>query len=125
MRWGLIQTYARKKGINWEELNGEKIFELAENGDKIALEVIDDFYTSLAYSVYNLSVSLNPEKILIGGEITRREDFIKIIEDKVEIIKKDVCPLKMPIIERCKFLNDSGKIGAVYHFILNNKNREN
>lgn len=125
VRGGLIQTYARKKGINWEELNGEKIFELAENGDKIALEVIDDFYTSLAYSVYNLSVSLNPEKILIGGEITRREDFIKIIEDKVEIIKKDVCPLKMPIIERCKFLNDSGKIGAVYHFILNNKNREN
>ena len=100
MRWGLIQTYARKKGINWEELNGEKIFELAENGDKIALEVIDDFYTSLAYSVYNLSVSLNPEKILIGGEITRREDLIKIIEDKVEIIKKDVWPLKMPIIER-------------------------
>lgn len=125
VRGGLIQTYARKKGINWEELNGERIFELAENGDKIALEVIDDFYTSLAYSVYNLSVSLNPEKILIGGEITRREDFIKIIEDKVEIIKKDVCPLKMPIIERCKFLNDSGKIGAVYHFILNNKNREN
>lgn len=125
VRGGLIQTYARKKGINWEELNGEKIFELAGNGDKIALEVIDDFYTSLAYSVYNLSVSLNPEKILIGGEITRREDFIKIIEDKVEIIKKDVCPLKMPIIERCKFLNDSGKIGAVYHFILNNKNREN
>lgn len=125
VRGGLIQTYARKKGINWEELNGEKIFELAENGDKIALEVIDDFYTSLAYSVYNLSVSLNPEKILIGGEITRREDFIKIIENKVEIIKKDVCPLKMPIIERCKFLNDSGKIGAVYHFILNNKNREN
>ena len=53
VRGGLIQTYARKKGINWEELNGEKIFELAENGDKIALEVIDDFYTSLAYSVYN------------------------------------------------------------------------
>ena len=125
VRGGLIQTYAREKGINWEELNGEKIFELAKQGDMIAKKVINDFYTSLAYSVYNLAVSLNPEKILIGGEITKREDFIEIIENKVETIKKDVCPLKMPKIERCKFLNDSGKIGAVYHFILNNKNREN
>ena len=125
VRGGLIQTYAREKGINWEDLNGEKIFELANQGDMVAKKVIEDFYTSLAYSVYNLAVSLNPEKILIGGEITKREDFIEIIENKVETIKKDVCPLKMPKIERCKFLNDSGKIGAVYHFILSNKNRKN
>lgn len=125
VRGGLIQTYARKKGIDWKELTGEKIFELCEEGDEIAKSVIDEFYTSLAYSVYNLSVSLNPEKILIGGEITRREDFIEIIEKKVEIIKKDVCPLEMPKLERCKFLNDSGKIGAVYHFILSEEKREN
>lgn len=125
VRGGLIQTYARKKKIDWQELTGEQIFEYAENGDEIAIKTIDEFYTSLAYSIYNLSVSLNPEKILIGGEITKREDFIKIIEDKIQILKKDVCPLKMPKIERCKFLNDSGKIGAVYHFILNNKSREN
>lgn len=125
VRGGLIQTYARKKNIDWQELTGEQIFEYAATGDEIAIKTIDEFYTSLAYSIYNLSVSLNPEKILIGGEITKREDFVKIIEDKIQILKKDVCPLKMPKIERCKFLNDSGKIGAVYHFILNNKSRKN
>lgn len=123
VRGGLLQTYARKKGISWEELSGEKIFELAQEGDEIAIQVIDDFYTSLAYSIYNLSVSLNPEKILIGGEITKREEFIDTVEKKVQIIKKDVCPLDMPKLERCKFLNDSGKIGAVYHFMLAQKKR--
>lgn len=36
---------------------------------------------------------------------------------KVYKIKEQIYPLKFPKIERCKFLNDSGKIGAVYHFI--------
>lgn len=125
VRGGLLKAYAKRKNINWECLTGEEIFELSHNGDEIATKVIDEFYTSLAYSIYNLAVSLNPEKILIGGEITKRSDFIEILEKKVEIIKKDVCPLEMPKLERCKFLNDSGKIGAVYHFILMQKERKN
>ena len=124
VRGGLIQTYAKKKGINWEMLTGEEIFKFAENGDKLAEQVIEDFYTSLSYSIYNLFVSFNPEKILIGGEITKREDFIEIIKNKIQEIKKDVCPLEIPKIEKCKFLNDSGKIGAVYNFILNEKIRK-
>lgn len=124
VRGGLIQTYAKKKGINWEILAGEEIFKFAENGDKLAEQVIEDFYTSLSYSIYNLFVSFNPEKILIGGEITKRKDFIEIIKNKIQEIKKDVCPLEIPKIEKCKFLNDSGKIGAVYNFILNEKIRK-
>lgn len=118
VRGGLIQTYARLKGVDWENLDGKKIFELAKQGDEIAKKVIDDFYDSISYSVYNLSVALNPEKILIGGEITKREEFIERIEKKVKEIKEQTCSLKFPIIDRCKFLNDSGKIGAVYHFII-------
>ncbi|MGL4654036.1 ROK family protein [Cetobacterium sp. ZOR0034] len=119
VRGGLIQAYSKRKGVNWKEITGERIFELAQLGDIVAIEIIEEFYNSLAYSIYNLAVSLNPEKILIGGEITKREDFIEKIEKKIQIIKKDVCPLEMPEIQRCKFLNDSGKIGAVYNFILN------
>ena len=124
VRGGLIQTYARLKGVNWETLDGKKIFELAEQGDEVAKKVIEDFYDSIAYSVYNLSVALNPEKILIGGEITKREEFIERIEKKVSEIKEQTCSLKFPIIDRCKFLNDSGKIGAVYHFITQQNKRK-
>ncbi|WP_300343131.1 ROK family protein [Fusobacterium sp.] len=124
VRGGLIQSYAKLKGVDWEKLDGKKIFELAELGDKIAEKVIEDFYNSISYSVYNLSVALNSEKILIGGEITTRKDFIEKIEKKVMEIKEKTCPLKFPKIERCKFLNDSGKIGAVYHFIKQQEKRE-
>lgn len=125
VRGGLIQTYARLKGIEWENLDGKQIFDLAESGDEIAKKVIADFYDCIAYSVYNLSVAINPEKILIGGEITKREEFIERIEAKINEIKEQTCSLKFPLIERCKFLNDSGKIGAVYHFITQQESRKN
>ena len=126
VRGGLIKSYAKKVNQNWEELDGKKIFEYAENGDKIAIETINEFYTNIAYSIFNLIVSLNPEKILVGGEISVRTDFIEKIKEKLEEIKSEIVDLKnleFPVIERCKFLNDSGKIGALYNFKLMQKNR--
>ena len=126
VRGGLIKSYANKVNQNWEELDGKKIFEYAENGDKIAIETIDEFYTNIAYSIFNLIVSLNPEKVLIGGEISVREDFIERVKEKLEKLKSEIVDLKnleFPTIERCKFLNDSGKIGALYNFKLMQKSR--
>lgn len=126
VRGGLIKSYAKKVNQNWEELDGKKIFEYAENGDEIAIETINEFYTNIAYSIFNLIVSLNPEKILVGGEISVRKDFIEKIKEKLEEIKSEIVDLKnleFPVIERCKFLNDSGKIGALYNFKLMQKNR--
>ncbi|MHA4985913.1 ROK family protein [Cetobacterium somerae] len=126
VRGGLIKSYAKKVNQNWEELDGKKIFEYAENGDKIAIETINEFYTNIAYSIFNLIVSLNPEKILVGGEISVRTDFIEKIKEKLEELKSEIVDLKnleFPVIERCKFLNDSGKIGALYNFKLMQKNR--
>ena len=126
VRGGLIKSYAKKVNQNWEELDGKKIFEYAENGDEIAIETINEFYTNIAYSIFNLIVSLNPEKILVGGEISVRTDFIEKIKEKLEEIKSEIVDLKnleFPVIERCKFLNDSGKIGALYNFKLMQKNR--
>lgn len=126
VRGGLIKSYANKVNQNWEELDGKKIFEYAENGDKIAIETIDEFYTNIAYSIFNLIVSLNPEKVLIGGEIAVREDFIERVKEKLEKLKSEIVDLKnleFPTIERCKFLNDSGKIGALYNFKLMQKSR--
>ncbi len=126
VRGGLIKSYAKKVNRNWEELDGKKIFEYAENGDEIAIETINEFYTNITYSIFNLIVSLNPEKILVGGEISVRKDFIEKIKEKLEEIKSEIVDLKnleFPVIERCKFLNDSGKIGALYNFKLMQKNR--
>lgn len=121
VRGGIIQKYAEKKNIDWTTLTGETIFEKAVDGDVVAKEVIEEFYDNLAYAIYNLGVCLNPEKILVGGEITEREDFITILNKKIEKIKEENYPLKFAELSKCKFLNDSGKIGALYHFLMKRK----
>ena len=69
---GLRRRYSKLKNINSiDNLSGKDIFKLAESGDNIAINVIDDFYKNIAIGIYNLTFILNPEKIIIGGAISR------------------------------------------------------
>lgn len=116
---GVVQSYSERTNQNWKELDGKQIFDLAEQGDEQAQATLEEFYESLAYSLYNISVALNPEKILLGGAITQRPGFIEEVERRTLQLKNKIRDLKnltFPTIQACKFLNDSGKIGALYHF---------
>lgn len=123
--WGLRRRYSNLKNINSiDNISGKDVFDLASTGDKVAIKVIDDFYNNIAIGLYNLTFILNPEKIIIGGAISSREDLIFNIEDKFnQIIKSqgsinDFNVKELVSIEKSTFNNDSGLIGAVYHFLI-------
>lgn len=101
------------------DLDGIGVFKLAEEGDKEVRELIEEFYFSLAVGIYNIVYSFAPEKILIGGGVSVREDLIKNVEGKLKLLNKDI--LDYVKIDTCKFQNDSGKIGALYNFLNNPK----
>lgn len=115
----LVRNVAREKDIEEQHLSGERIFECAEEGDEKCIQAIDEFYFMLAAGIHNLQHVNDPEVILIGGEISAREDFIPSITDKVAEVQElmDLNSLK-PVIRTCKFKNQANLIGAVYHFIL-------
>ncbi|OEF09883.1 ROK family protein [Aliivibrio logei] len=124
VREGLRRRYSKLKNINSiEHLSGKDIFKLAESGDNIAINIIDDFYKNIAIGLYNLTFILNPEKIIIGGAISNRDDLISNIENKFEeIIQTQPSINKFNVkelvtIEKSTFNNDSGLIGSVYHFL--------
>jgi len=96
-------------------LDGEAVFELANKGDNEVINEIENFYFNLAITIYNLSYSFAPEKILIGGGISERKDLIENINKKLEIINPNC--LKFIKLEVCKFKNDSGQIGALYKYL--------
>lgn len=119
VRGGIIRSYAKLANVDDKELDGKKVFALAEEGDALAQQVIDEFFEAISYAVYNVSVVFNPEKILLGGAITSRPGLVERIDGVVQAITKEAClGFSAPQIMRCKFANNSGKIGAVYHFML-------
>lgn len=108
---------ARVNKLKNAELDGKQVFELAENGDVEVQTEIDNFYFDLAIGIYNIAYSFAPEKILIGGGVSVREDLIENVKKNLALLNPDV--LEMIEIDVCKFQNDSGKIGALYKYLNN------
>lgn len=129
---GLIMRYQQlNSNLIDEHIDGEDIYNLATQGDKVAKQTIDEFYQSLAMGLYNLTFMLNPEKILIGGAISQRNEIYPAILKKFQAIlnyQSDLQKLsveQLVTIESCKFNNNAGLIGAVYHFITMTKHHRN
>jgi predicted NBD/HSP70 family sugar kinase len=65
---------------------GVEVFQLAENGDEIALQEQETFYRSLAKGIYNLQYSFDPERIIIGGGVSQADFLIPNIEKRIQAI---------------------------------------
>ncbi|WP_024655078.1 ROK family protein [Borrelia hispanica] len=119
----LRRRVASRLEMELDNVSGEYVFELADNGNIHVRNEIDYFFETLSFGIFNLIFVLNPEKILIGGGISSRSDLISRIYDKLEnlwslelarIYDNDI--RKLVKLEITKFNNDSGKIGALYHY---------
>lgn len=124
-----VKQVARDKGIDSKQLSGNRIFDMIEAGDIQVIEAYKRWIRRLAICIYNLGFMLDPEKILIGGGISSEPKFISDLKWEIESISIELLP-ELGKIERlhsrwnicaCKYYNNSGKIGAVYNFILRNK----
>jgi beta-glucoside kinase len=111
----LIKRYKELKGIDKKEtVEGETIFSEASQNKEVE-ELINDWLKHISYGLYNLAVTLNPQRILIGGGVSARDGLIDQIKEKLEelecwsFLKVEIAP--------CKHRNDAGLIGAVYHFM--------
>ncbi len=114
---GFLTDVSEKIG---QEVSGEDVFDYKIENKKEELELeVERFYKILAMAVFNLTYIFNPEKILIGGAISRRSDLLDKLKEK--LFKMDGSLIGKIEIEQCKYYNDSGKIGALYHFIESNK----
>ncbi|AFI31628.1 ROK family protein [Borrelia crocidurae] len=124
----LRRRVASRLEMEFDNVSGEYVFELADNGNIHVKNEIDYFFETLSFGIFNLIFVLNPEKILIGGGISSRSDLISRIYDKLEnlwslelarIYDNDI--RKLVKLETAKFNNDSGKIGALYHYFAINR----
>lgn len=111
----LIHLVSEKKNIPAEQLDGEKIFSLANQGDEETLICLREFCRHLAIQISNYQFIVDPERIALGGGISVQPIFLETIREQLKAINQ-VFPYPMPIPEvvTCQFFNDSNLIGALY-----------
>ena len=111
----LVNEVAYKKGIATEKLDGQKVIKLYQAKDKSAILAMDHFIEELAVACYNLQYILDPEKILIGGGISKAEILLPLLQTKInELAAKIPSNVLIPKIENCAFFNQSNLLGACY-----------
>ncbi len=111
----LMKITSKHTDIPEEDLNGEKVFAMANEGDERAIESIREYVYRLAIQINNFQFIIDPEKIAVGGGISVQPLFLQLLKEeleKINAIYDGTIPL--PIVEVCKFFNDANLIGAVY-----------
>ncbi|UUX35030.1 ROK family protein [Fundicoccus culcitae] len=115
---GRLVDYYRDLENAEPNADGERIFELAGQGDENAQRSVDRFYKYMSQGVYNLIVMLNPERILIGGAVSKNAIFIRGVQEGVKgLLRKHGVPLLKSDILACKYYNHANLIGAASSFI--------
>lgn len=110
----LRQLAAEVKRLPVEQLDGRKIFDLAESGDQAILEMLRCYTKIIARNIYNIQAILDLEKIVIGGGISVRPLFINMIIENLNDYASCVdAPVIMPAIAPCFFGQDANLVGAL------------
>mgnify|MGYP004657770617 FL=1 len=115
-----VQALRRKvadaKGLKWQEVNGEDIYEMAETDPEIQ-DILERMYYNIAWHCCNLYITLAPEIILIGGGISAQPKFMEGIIKYTSKLRRLSYIYERMKIDLCKFGNDSNLIGALFNFM--------
>ena len=114
----LLKRVAAAINTSIDELDGYKVFDLANQGNQEVLRVLDEFTAVIAKQIFNLQVIYDPERIAIGGGISRQKLLLRLIRKHLDY-NYDNFPYDIPHAEvvECKFNNDANLIGALKNFL--------
>lgn len=98
------------KKINTNIKTTSELFELEKNNNLIAKEIIEEFKKNLTALLLNISATINPDIIILGGGVLKSKD--RFLPDVINNFKLKAHPLaKNTIIETTTF-EEPGVIGA-------------
>lgn len=97
-----------------ENINAKVIFDAAQNGDKVAQDVLDQYFKYIACGATNLINILEPSMIVLGGGMSAQKEYLT--QPVAKYIQEQMyggLPLKTKITA-ATLGNDAGIIGAAF-----------
>ncbi|WP_413376551.1 ROK family protein [Alkalihalobacillus sp. 1P02AB] len=97
-----------------EKWTGPLVFQQAENNEE-AKKSLDVFFQTLAIGIFNIQYMLDPEKVLIGGGITRQPTFLSRLNVYLNelYVEKPYAEVRASV-SLCHYLDQAQLFGAAY-----------
>ena len=106
-----------KLANNSTTLTGKEVFAAADNGDQLACKCVNELYNTLSLAAYNLVVNFSPQRLVIGGGVSARQELIVELNKRVNaLLNQNGTPLNIDVVN-CQFLNDANLVGAVCEYL--------
>lgn len=116
----VVKAVAKELQVDVDSLDGKEIFDHYRD-NPVYFQAVDRFYWVLAQGIYNLQYAYDPQKIIIGGGISVREDLLDEVNQRLDQIFNTLTHAKIrPCILTCQFHNDANLLGALFHFLITN-----
>lgn len=111
----LMEYVSEETGIPADDLDGVKIFSMANQGDEKAVAGLRKYVRHLAVQIHNCRCMFDPERFALGGGISVQPLFLQMIKEELQRMY-EVLPWKVlpPQVVTCRFFNDANLLGAVY-----------
>jgi len=97
------------------DLDGKGFFAYAHQGDADALRILDAYTSLLIVQLYNLQCILAPDKIVIGGGISRDPLLMESLYRNLHEFYETHRGLPQANVVKSSLGNDANLIGAVYN----------
>ncbi len=107
-------TLLRQKIEHLQEITSEDVFKAAQDGDKLAQKVFHEMGRYLGLGLVNLTNLFNPERIVIGGKVSRAWNYF--IQSARDVLFEGAMKGQRERVEivRAACGDDAGILGAAY-----------
>ncbi len=97
---------------NLDKISAAVVFRAANEGDPLARQIIQTIVDHLGLVFINMILILNPELLVLGGEITTLPGIERLILEPIRQIVQQFVPFKAPQIALSSLGDNAGVIGA-------------
>lgn len=99
------------------ELSGEELYQLAEDGDEQAQKYVQRIFFTLGKTIFNLQYSIDPEMFVLGGGISNNETLLPSVKRAVQQVKDIVESGEvLPTVAIAHYKSEANLIGAGVHY---------
>lgn len=100
-------------------IDGPQIFKWLEEGDPAIAAIYRDFIANIGMMLFNIQVVFDPEKIAVGGGVSRVPRLIPDIQAELDRIEGPLIQFNVPRVKLvpCKFLGEANLVGAMYNYL--------